>query len=118
MSNTWPPAGTVPSGLPSYCDIRNPDANKAGCILGGGTSTSTMLCSIINPHTSISQCNDSLQTSQAAQTWASQHIGVVIFLGIIGILIVLLIIWASFTMSSMVGGSNKFNSIFKRSFKK
>lgn len=87
MSNSWPPAGTPPSGLPSYCDIRNPDASKASCMTGGGSSTANMMCSIINPNTSKTQCDASLQTSQAAQSWAAGHLGILIPLLIVGMLI-------------------------------
>lgn len=68
MSN-WPPTGTPSSGLPSYCDIRNPQATKTACIGGGGLSYPNNLCNIINPNTSVDQCNANLKTLNSLPTW-------------------------------------------------
>ena len=106
MSN-WPPAGTPPSGLPSYCDIRNPDASKASCMTGGGSSTANMMCSVINPNTSIAQCNASLQTSQATQNWAANNLGIIIPLAIVGMLIFFGIVYMFMSVSTTTYGGGK-----------
>ena len=109
MSN-WPPTGTPSSGLPSYCDIRNPQATKTACIGGGGLSYPNNLCNIINPNTSVDQCNANLKTINSLPTWVWIVIVVIGLLLLVGFLA---FVFSPFGQAMIVGVRGGSRNILK-----